>query len=182
MVSAVVLQPGADVAVRFTKWGGGRHWEFPVTYLGRDEHGHWGGAPVGTRLERPGHGFVSAFAWVTLFPEGKPWAASFYDSRHGEVAVYVDMTTPPVWAGAEVSMVDLDLDVVLRRDGSLILDDEDEFDDHRVALRYPAEIVELARRSAAEVLAAVSAGAEPFAQVGHRWLGTLAEADRVQPG
>jgi hypothetical protein len=33
----VVLRPGDVVDVRFTKWGGGRHWEFPVTVLGTDE-------------------------------------------------------------------------------------------------------------------------------------------------
>ena len=38
-------------------------------------------------------------------------------------------------------MVDLDLDVVLTRDGDLLLDDEDEFDQHRVTLGYPDDLV-----------------------------------------
>ena len=160
------------MGVRFTKWGGGRHWEFSATYLGRDEHGHWAGCPVGTRLERPGHSFASAFAWVLLVPEALPWSASFYDSPLGDVSVYVDMTTPPVWVGAQVSMVDLDLDVVLRRDGSLFVDDQEEFDEHRVSLCYPEGIVALAQRSADEVFTAVAAGVEPFLEVGHRWLDT----------
>lgn len=51
-------------------------------------------------------------------------------------------------------MVDLDLDVILGRDGSLVLDDEDEFDKHRVTLDYPADVVARARRAAADLMAA----------------------------
>lgn len=166
------LRPGDALEVRFTKWGGGRHWEFPATYLGRDEHGHWAGCPVGTRLERPEHTFASEFAWVLLLPEGLPWAASFYHSAEQPISVYVDVTTPPAWSGATVTMVDLDLDVILGRDGSLSVDDEDEFEEHSVSLCYPEEIVALARRSADEVFAAIAAGVEPFLSVGHRWLDT----------
>jgi hypothetical protein len=166
----VLLRPGDAVDVRFTKWGGGRHWEFPVTYLGTDPLGVWCGAPAGTRLERPSAAFVSAFAWVTLFPTGQPWAASYYDSVDQPIAVYVDVTTPPVWDGATVTMVDLDLDVVLGRDGSLLLDDEDEFEEHQVTLAYPGDVVDLARRTAADLMAAAADAREPFGPAGARWL------------
>ena len=33
-----MLRRGDRVDVRFTKWGGGRHWEFALAYLGSDEH------------------------------------------------------------------------------------------------------------------------------------------------
>ena len=133
----MVLQPGDVVDVRFTKWGGGRHWEFPVTVLGTDDHGVWAGAGVGTRLWRPAASFVSEFDWVTLVPHEAAWAASFYDAEDHPTSVYVDMTTPAVWSGNSVSMVDLDLDVIVRRDGTLLLDDEDEFALHQVELGYP---------------------------------------------
>lgn len=166
----MTLRRGDLLEVCFTKWGGGAHYEFFLTCLGRDAHGLWGGGRVGTRLERPGNAFTSAVDWVTVFPDDRPWAASFYDSPEQQVAVFVDMTTPPVRDGSLVRLVDLDLDVVLLRDGSLFVDDEDEFAAHQVALDYPAEIVALARRSADEVLGAVAGGAEPFATTGHRWL------------
>jgi protein associated with RNAse G/E len=73
----------------------------------------------------------------------------------------------PEW---EVTMVDLDLDVVLTRDGHLFVDDEDEFAEHQVALGYPPEIVTLAELWRDRVLAAVAAGDEPFGSVGHDWL------------
>jgi uncharacterized protein len=166
----VVLQPGDVVDVRFTKWGGGRHWEFPVTVLGTDDHGVWAGAGVGTRLWRPAASFVSGFDWVTLVPHESAWAASFYDSDEQPIAAYVDMTTPAVWTGRTVSMVDLDLDVILRRDGTLFVDDEDEFAAHRVSLRYPAEVVAMARAAADEVLARIADETEPFGAVGRTWV------------
>ena len=67
-------------------------------------------------------------------------------------------------------MTDLDLDVILMRDGSLVLDDEDEFDVHRVELGYPLDLVDLARRTADEVLAAIWDGAEPFGSACGSWL------------
>ena len=166
-----VPRDGDPLDVRFTKWGGGRHWEFPLRCLGVDEHGVWGAGAVGTRLWRPGASQAAPSAWVTLFPHEGAWSASFYDSADQPIATYVDMTTVPTWTGATVTMVDLDLDVVLLRDGSLVLDDEDEFDLHRVELGYPDEVVDLARRTADEVLAALWDRTEPFGSVGESWLG-----------
>jgi uncharacterized protein len=174
----VLVGPGDAVDVQFTKWGGGRHWEFPVTVLGIDGLGVWCGAPVGTRLERVGAGFTSQFDWVTLFPVGQPWVASYYDSPDQPVSVYVDVTTPPVWAGSTVTMVDLDLDVIVTRDGDLLLDDEDEFDEHRVTLGYPDDVVALARRTADELMAAAWDGREPFGAEGGAWLPQVGSARR----
>ncbi len=169
----MLVGPGDAVDVRFTKWGGGRHWEFPVTVLGVDELGVWCGAPVGTRLERPGAAFTSQFGWVTLFPTGQPWAASYYDSPDQPIAVYVDVTTPAVWDASSVSMVDLDLDVILTRDGDLLLDDEDEFAEHQVTLGYPREVVELAQDSADKLMAAAEEGRHPFDGAAAGWLARL---------
>jgi len=183
------LAPGTPVAGRFTKWGGGRHWEWVGRYLGADEHGDWWYSPVGTRCVRPGVDFVETDGWVSLVPHEGAYAVGFYPA-HREVSIYVDMTTDPVWQrrGAddggpewEVTMVDLDLDVVLTRDGHLYVDDEDEFAEHRVQLGYPAEVVALAERWRDLVLAAVGAGDEPFATVGHEWL-RRADAGEALPG
>ncbi len=166
----MLLRPGDAVDVRFTKWGGGRHWEYPLTYLGEDQHGHWGGAAVGTHLWRPGAQFDSEHDWVVLLPHEAAWSASFYDSPAQPIAVYVDMATPARWSGSTVTMVDLDLDVVLGRDGSLFVDDEDEFEAHQVELCYPEHVVATARCAADEVFDAIADGAEPFLGVGYDWL------------
>ncbi|HSU73945.1 MAG TPA: DUF402 domain-containing protein [Terrabacter sp.] len=172
------LPPGTPLACRHTKWGGGRHWEWEGRYLGADGHGHWWYAPAGTRCARPGVEFLEADGWVTLAPHEGAYAVGFYPG-HREISVYVDMTTEPVWrrrtAGGdgpewEVTMVDLDLDVVLTREGHLFVDDEDEFAVHQVELGYPPEVVALAERWRDRIFAAVASGHEPFATVGHEWL------------
>jgi uncharacterized protein len=166
----VTPSPGDRIDVRFTKWGGGRHWEFALTALGTDEHGVWGAGSRGTYLWRPDADLASPVDWVTLVPHESAWAASFYDTETHLERVYVDMTTSAQWSGSTVTMVDLDLDVVLEREGRLFVDDEDEFDEHRVQLGYPDHVVALALRTAEEVFAAVQARAEPFGSVGHAWL------------
>ena len=180
-MTGIELQRGALIDVRFTKWDGGRHWEFPLTFLGQDEFGTWARGGSGTSLWRPGHSFESRFDWVTLIPDELPWCASFYDTPLNEVSVYVDMTTVPIWDGATVTIIDLDLDVILTRDGSLFVDDEDEFDAHRIELAYPDDVVELARTTAGDVFDAIADGAEPFASIGAQWLaGVLADTSTVR--
>ncbi|WP_460629242.1 DUF402 domain-containing protein [Intrasporangium mesophilum] len=178
------LAVGTSVAGRFTKWGGGPHWEWAGRYLGADVHGHWWYAPPGTRCVRPGMDFEEAVGWVSMVPHIGAYAAGFYPDPK-EISVYVDMTTEPRWQRRtpgsqlgdgpdaplwEVAMVDLDLDVVLTREGDLYVDDEDEFEQHRVELGYPAEVVALAQHWRDVVLDAVAAGDEPFGSVGPGWL------------
>jgi protein associated with RNAse G/E len=76
--------------------------------------------------------------------------------------VYVDMTTPPSWDGPVVRAVDLDLDVIRMRNGWVVVDDEDEFAEHRVELGYPDEIVALAEASRDLVHAAILDEEPPF--------------------
>lgn len=169
------LPIGTPVRGRFTKWGGARHWEWNGRYVGEDEFGHWWYAAPGTRCTRPGHDFVEVAGWVSLMPRDRAWAASFYPETK-EISVYVDMTTVPEWRPRdssdggpewEVTMVDLDLDIVLTREGDLFVDDEDEFAEHQVELGYPAEVIALAEAAAVDVHAAIASGAEPFASLGH---------------
>jgi len=166
----VRFEPGTRVDVEMTKWGDRPHWEFPATYLGSDEHGDWLGLPAGTPFRRPGAHFVSPNDQVTLLPHDGWWAASFHgpgavtwmDLAGAAVEVYVDITTPAEICGLTVRCVDLDLDVVRGDNGTVMVDDQDEFAEHQVTLRYPPEVVRAAEESCAAVLAAVSARTPPF--------------------
>jgi hypothetical protein len=158
----VILAPGQRVEVRFTKWGGGRHWEFAATHLGTDRHGHWVAGAIGTVCTKPGSLFASEFAWVTLLPYDQPWVASFYDAPQHPVRTYVDITTVPEWSGPTVGWSTSTSTWSSAGTGSLFVDDEDEFAAHRVSLGYPQEIVDLARRSRDEVFAAIRDGTGPF--------------------
>ena len=158
------------VRVEFTKWGGGGHWCFDTVRLGNDEYGVWLGLPVGWVATKPDAAYTPIRAAVMVVPTGKPWTAQFLapPTRPGDpdFSVYVDITTPAVWDGKTVTMVDLDLDVIREADGSVVVDDEDEFALHRVELDYPAGLVALTEQSCAATVAAVTAGREPFGHVG----------------
>ena len=69
-----------------------------------------------------------------------------------------------------VSAVDLDLDVVRLRDGTVRVLDEDEFAEHQVRYSYPADMVEQARATTDDLVVRLSAGTEPFAAIGAAWL------------
>jgi hypothetical protein len=159
------------VSVVFTKWGDRPHWHFECPRLGEDAFGVWLVGPPGTRLQRADeppiahrHGFVQ------LIPYTGEWIASFDFDDWCEV--YVDVTTAPVWDGGIVTCVDLDLDVIRRRDGRIELLDEDEFLEHQVRYGYPAAVIERARATADWLLEAVAARREPFGSTGAAWLAT----------
>ena len=91
-------------------------------------------------------------------------------ATHEGVPLYVDLASVAVWSGDEVTMVDLDLDVVRRRaDRAVRLLDEDEFAEHRVLFGYPDSMISTVTRTADALLASV-AGEEPFAAAYVPWL------------
>ncbi|KAA1425900.1 DUF402 domain-containing protein [Nocardioides antri] len=170
------MTPGQPIRVVMTKWGDRPHWEYDAVYLGSDEHGEWLGCPTGTHYRRPGMEFVAAFSGVVLVPaRGAAYLAAFND-EHAQARTYVDMTTPAVWDGAVLRAVDLDLDVVERQDGTVYVDDEDEFAEHRVVFGYPPDVVAMAEQSAASVFAAVRQGAAPYDGTADAWRAKLATA------
>jgi protein associated with RNAse G/E len=82
--------------------------------------------------------------------------------------------------------VDLDLDVIkmssehlsdplewMAAPGETFVDDEDEFEEHRVALNYPEGVVAAAQASCQELKAAVRDGVPPYDGTHERWLAEL---------
>ncbi len=169
-----------------TKWGQRPHWEYDAVLLGSDEHGDWLGIPAGTAMARPGATYRAQVDQVTLAPapdlDERGWTATFHGhgghtsgSLEGPVDVYVDITTPPVWDGAVLRAVDLDLDVVRGVSGRVWVDDEDEFAEHRVLYGYPEDVVALAVSSCEHVRTAVETHAAPYDGSAERWFARLAE-------
>jgi hypothetical protein len=165
--------PGPEtVSVRYTKWGEHLHWYFDLERLGTDRYGTWlaGRRGITKRRgdeppQRERHGFVM------LVPGEGRWTA--YWSVDDEIELYVDVTTTPEWTTEGVTAVDLDLDVVRWRGGGVEVLDEDEFDEHRVALAYPPDVVAGARATAAWLVEAITARREPFGSTGPAWLAHL---------
>jgi protein associated with RNAse G/E len=165
------------VRVVYRKYDGRLHWHTWLERLGEDDHGVWLGAPDGTAWQRGAEPPVTLAAHVVLLPRDAWWVASF-NAAPAKYDMYVDLSTVPTWNADEVTMVDLDLDVVrYRHDGSILLLDEDEFDAHQVAFGYPTGVIESVRRTAARLLADV-ATTEPFTAAYLPWLARVTRPPR----
>ena len=171
------LSPGDAVRLVMTKWGDHPHWEMDAVYLGQDAAGDWLGFPRGTFMSRPGLEHTTPNEQVGLVPAagnavGQAWLATFHGPGGG-VWTYVDMTTVPAWDGSTVRAVDLDLDVVEALDRTVYVDDQDEFDEHRVELDYPRDVVDLAMVTRDLVLTAVRDRLPPFDGSAAPWFDVL---------
>lgn len=156
----------------YTKYDGSLHWHLSMRYLGEDEHGIWLGAPARTSTRRGAEPpVVMEQPFVALFPGGQWWTATF-NGEPARTEIYCDIGTPPRWPSpGEVTMADLDLDVLrVRASGQVKLVDEDEFAEHQVRYGYPAEVIAKAQEAAAFLLQAIADGAEPFASQYLAWL------------
>jgi hypothetical protein len=162
------VERGDVVAVRFGKWGGRPHWEMDARYLGSDDFGDWLGSPAGMPMRRPGWTTATDAECALFVPAVGDYVASF-NGPDVPTAIYVDVTDRPRWDADTLRAVDLDLDVIKKWDGTLLVDDEDEFAEHQVQYGYPVEVVEAAQRSCDAVVAAIAGGREPWAGVGHAW-------------
>jgi hypothetical protein len=163
---------GRDVRVVYTKYDGSLHWHHTMRYLGEDEHGSWLGAAGGLVTRRGDEPeVVIAEPQVLLFPRDAWWTANF-NAAPASLDIYCDICTPPRWPDpGEVTMADLDLDVLRRRaDQHVALVDGDEFAEHQVKYGYPAEVITRAEAAAGWLYTAITGGAEPFASAYRAWL------------
>lgn len=141
--------------------------------LGEDEQGTWLFAPRGAAASYAVDGPKPLpVTFLTLLPRGEEWwiATWMRDNPEIDIDLYVDIVHPPRWRDGVLRVIDLDLDVIRRRSGHVLLDDEDEFELHAVALDYPAEVVAMARTTADATLSAVAAGTPPFSAPPDHWL------------
>ena len=159
------------VEMRFTKWGGKRHWRYRLEPLGADRFGWWLGGRAGTPMRRGFEPPVTVpHPFVTLVPNDGLWIAHWNGESEPQTAVYVDVTTEPVLGPDAVEAADLDLDVVRLRDGRVQVLDEDEFEVHRTLYDYPPAVVAGARDTADTLVRVITAHEEPFGTVGPTWL------------
>lgn len=166
------------VQVDFRKYPDTEHWQIGMHRLGDDEHGQWLWAPPGTEYRRGAEPpkYFTRLA-VKLVPSTGWWTAIW--NADGDPAFYVDIVSPPKWHGhpkeaTQVTMIDLDLDVVGHRNGDVTIVDEDEFAEHQVTLEYPRYLVDGARIAAARVYNEAVTGVEPFGSTAAQWLAQAA--------
>jgi uncharacterized protein len=166
--------PAADVRVTYRKFDGSLHWHQYMRRLGEDEHGVWLGTPLGAHSRRGSEPPVLIRTpHVMLFPADAWWTGSF-NGEPSRLEIYCDISTPPQWLSrSEVTMIDLDLDVVrVREDQRVALLDEDEFAERQAGFRYPADVIAHAWDAAHRLQDAlrVDSGVEPFQTVYLDWL------------
>lgn len=165
--------PSDVVRVIYRKYDGSAHRDYPARRLHEDDLGTWLGIDTGTESVYHGRPSVERIPFVLLVPHSA-WWSSMFNPRPRTSEVYCDITTPARWRGDTVHLIDLDLDVVRRRDSGLVeLRDEDEFADHRTKFGYPVEVVENAEAAAEYLYDALGDGTEPFATAFKKWLGLV---------
>ena len=166
-------EPGTRLTFRWRKWDGSPHWEHEIVYLGSDEWGDWVGQPRGARSHRPGRESPAREPNVTLLAPSGEFAFT-RNARPHPTHTYIDLAWAVGWAGDEPGGIDMDLDVV-DEDGRVWIDDEDEWDEHRVLYGYPADVQAALTAKAAQLKAQVIARTAPFDEATpSRWLDVLA--------
>ncbi|MFD3524222.1 DUF402 domain-containing protein [Streptomyces sp. NPDC058653] len=167
-----------SVLIDIRKYDGGLSALWTATRLGEDVHGIWLGTARGVHVGSATGGWTTRFPYVMVVPRDAWWTATFCAAPGPEM--YCDVCTVPEWNadGTVLTMVDLDLDVVRPQGGDACLQDEDEFDQHRVLYGYSDDTVDEARRTCAWLMEAGrrgGEGAEPFASAYRHWLGLMRE-------
>lgn len=159
-----------EIWIERRKWPQTSHYGHAGWILGEDEHGLWLELRVGSPVYRDEEVlFHGTSGGLMLVPPEDGWLAWF--PEFGDFELYVDIASGTTRTQSSVTMVDLDLDVIRRRDGSVELLDEDEFALHQVELAYPVQLVQHAERMADHVLRAVRSKVEPFDGVAAReWM------------
>lgn len=159
------------VTVQFLKNPNHLHWGFEATWLGEDEWGDWISVPAGT-VRWKGLETVRPTRAPAVFcaPRGDWWHLHYNgDTTH--FSHFIDIVTPPVWVSDNrYEMIDLDLDVVVHQDGTVEVEDEDEFEIHQVRYQYTDEMIDGALRATREAVAALEEHREPYFQVAESWL------------
>ncbi len=105
--------------------------------------------------------FYTDRAWNVMIR----WHADWRLEEH-----YVNIAEPATWDGRVVRWVDLDLDIIHHAGAAEpVLDDEDEFERHRVKWGYPQDVVDRAWASVETVWAMMKRAETPFDEQTTLW-------------
>jgi len=151
-------------------------------YLGSDEWGDWFGQRGGWRSDRPGRSVVVVEDNVTLLPPSGDHVLTM-NARPHLTRVYIDIAWDAGWSADGVpSGIDMDLDVVDREGRGVYIDDEDEWEEHRVLYGYPLDIAEKLEAVTAHLAEVVAAEQPPYDRAtAERWLARLVDSTGDSP-
>jgi len=148
------------------------HWGYEGLYLGGDEWGAWVSVPSGSARRRLGADVDPTDAdAVFCAPRDGWWHLHYEGPAARKYVAFVDITTPPVWVSENrYEAIDLDLDVALYVDGTIEVQDEDEFEEHQVVYGYTQEMIDRALAETDRIVEALRSRQEPFFEVAAEWL------------
>ncbi len=153
--------------------------EWRVAHLGDDRHGTWLGSHRGNTVRVvDGTAVPQSRDHVWLLPPGSPWVVCFW--AEDQTVLTVDVALPPTRDGDAWTFDDLELDLWLNSLEGAGVVDQDELD--AVAHLLPPEVVELAVRTADELLPLLERRAEPFGTASERWMEALLALPRPGEG
>lgn len=157
------MRPGDRLAVASTKYDGSLHYRYEFELVAADARRLIAYGPAGTACRSYRGDFPAPRAGLLVHLAGTDWNLEvMWDADGTPNKHYVNIALPSTWDDGVLRFVDLDLDVIARADGTVLLDDADEFAEHRVRFGYPPAVVERAERAADEVLALARASRSPF--------------------
>ena len=134
-----------------TKYDGGLHYRFPVELVHEDANLLVTYRGPHVMMESYRGSFASKYH--LLHWNDRHWNLDLHwheDWTPGNH--YVNIATPASWKDDVVTCCDLDLDLSMRAGGRDVrVEDEDEFEEHRIKWSYPPELVDLCRRMVVEV-------------------------------
>ena len=160
----------AMVAVEKRKWAepGPAHprvaMRWTAEVLGEDGFGTWLYCPAGEPLnDSAGVVVRMPCAAVQLMPSDGWWTAWWWGMDR---SVTVDICTPPAFVAGTWSYVDLEVDLVLRHDGTVLVVDEDEFDQAVRDYSIPDEIVRSVTAQTSRLVTLLGQPSSPIVSAG----------------
>jgi len=152
--------------VQAYKYGGVKHYSYPVRLLEQRSDVIIVHGPYGRPLTHPGRGLVD---WpvpnesIEFHFTCRPYTVSAGWRADGSfLHYYCNVAMPASLSDGVLSSVDLDLDLVVAEDLTWRVTDEDEFEAHRREWGYPDDVVDLARTGLAELIRLVEERRFPF--------------------
>ena len=129
--------------------------------LGTTGDGRWLFVGKGTTVTRPGdRSYNHPCDAIALIPPSALWTATWLVDW--DPSLYVDVAKLVSVDPQRIVTMDLDVDVVRRRDGEIEVRDLDEFRTHSRQMSYPPDLVDSVGRTADELEAALRHHRKPF--------------------
>lgn len=162
------------VTVQFLKNPDILHWGFEGYRLGEDDWGIWTAVPSGTRRWKGNEPRGPTRSDAVFCAPRDGWWHLHYNGSSSQYSHFVDIVTPPKWVtNHRYEMIDLDLDVVVLQNGTVEVEDEDEFEVHQIRYAYTDEMITTAETETARIVAALEDRDEPFFAVAEVWLSRM---------